>query len=184
MSPGFAKTVNTSHLEFAYHMRGGGIGRLELQYWREGWWTTRWSRQGSQGSKWLQAKVTLPSGVEMLRFVSSGPRTRDADVALDSVVAWQLQGPVPEQFLSLCSGGYHNCAIHRGTGQLKCWGSGLNGRLGSGREENVGNAPNQMGSALPAVELPEPARVVQVACGCWVEFNKSYHSSPYPRDWL
>ena len=110
--------------------------------------------------------MTLPSGVEMLRFVSSGSSTEDADVALDSVVAWQLPGPASEEVLSLCSGGYHNCALLRGTGQLKCWGLGSSGRLGSGSEEDVGDAPNEMGTALPAVELPEPARVVQVACGC------------------
>ena len=56
-SPHFPKTVNTSYLEFAYHMRGYGIGLLELRYLREGGWTTRWSRRGSQGSEWLQAKV-------------------------------------------------------------------------------------------------------------------------------
>ncbi|CAE7805594.1 unnamed protein product [Symbiodinium sp. CCMP2592] len=164
-SPRFPKTANTSYLEFAYHMYGSGIGLLELQYLqeRERRWTTRWSRQGSQGRTWLQAKVTLPSGVEMLRFVSSA-ENYEADAAVDSVVAWSPQEPVPE-FLSLCSGGFHNCAVLTSTGQLKCWGGSSYGKLGSGAENDVGNAPNQMGAALPAVELPEPSQVMQVACG-------------------
>ena len=165
MSPHFPMLVNESYLEFSYHMLGGGIGVLELQYFRSGLWSTRWSRQGSQGSDWLRAKVTLPSAVEVLRFVSSGSSTSESDVALDAIVAWEPE-VIPEELLALCSGGYHTCALLQAEGVMKCWGSGSRGRLGSGSEADIGSAPGEMGASLPVVDLGEPGlRVTQVACG-------------------
>ncbi|CAE7688605.1 unnamed protein product [Symbiodinium sp. CCMP2592] len=165
-SPLFAKLANVSYLEFAYHMFGSGVGKLELWYLKGGRWSSRWSRQGNQGADWLQAKVRLPSGVEMLRFVSSGATTW-AEVALDAILAWEGPEAAPE-FLSLSSDGFHNCAVLKAQGLLKCWGSGLHGRLGYGSEADVGTAPGEMGENLPAVDLGEPGvRVTQVACGWW-----------------
>ena len=149
-------------------MFGGGVGTLELQYFRSGRWSTRWSRQGSQGSDWLRAKVTLPSGVEVLRFRSFGAASTDySDVALDAIVAWEPE-VAPQKFLKLCSAGYHNCALLEAEGQMKCWGTDDFGCLGSGSqaELGLGDAPNEMGANLPLVDLGEPAiRATQVACG-------------------
>ncbi|CAE6963215.1 unnamed protein product [Symbiodinium sp. CCMP2592] len=167
-SPLFPKPRNVSYLEFAYHMLGGGVGKLELWYLKGGRWSSRWSRQGNQGADWLQAKVRLPSGVEMLRFVSSGALSGDSEVALDGILAWEGPEAAPAEFLSLSSGGYHNCAVLKAEGLLKCWGSGRNGRLGYGGEANVGTAPGEMGENLPAVDLGEPGvRVTKVSCGQW-----------------
>ena len=112
-SPAFPATASESYVEFAYHMLGSGIGTLELQYLRGGDWWRRWSRRGAEGpvvtvlsacfhhgfcsrrtrgsqeDAWQQAKVTLPTGTEALRFLSSGAVSSECMVAVDSVVGWQ-----------------------------------------------------------------------------------------------
>ena len=167
-SPLFPKLANVSYLEFAFHMFGSSVGKLELRYLKGGSWSLRWSRQANQGSDWLQAKVTLPSGVEMLRFVYSDAATQETEVALDGILAWEGPEAAPAVFLSLSSGGWHNCAVLSAEGLLKCWGMGFFGRLGSGSQANAGTAPGEMGESLPAVDLGEPGlRVTQVACGAY-----------------
>ncbi|CAE7765918.1 UVR8 [Symbiodinium sp. CCMP2592] len=149
-------------------MLGTGIGLLELQCLRQGQWITLWSRFGSQGEDWLLAKVTLPELSEMLRFVHSGLVSGDADVALDALLAWEPAAS-PTSYLSMSFGHSHSCALLHHQGLVKCWGFGGSGRLGYGSQAFApGAAPNQMGAALPAVELgpPEPrVRATQVACG-------------------
>ncbi len=51
---------------------------------------------------------------------------------------------------SICAGGRHACAIVAG-GRVKCWGEGIT--LGAGDLENRGDEPNEMGDALPFVDL-------------------------------
>ncbi|CAE7203790.1 rngB, partial [Symbiodinium sp. CCMP2456] len=166
-SPFFGKLANVSYLEFAFHMFASGIGKLELWYLKEGRWSLRWSRQGNQGADWLQAKVTLPTGVEMLRFVNSESRHVESHVSLDAILAWEGPGAAPAEFLNLYSGNYHNCAVLKAEGLLKCWGY-VDGRLGYGSEENVGLVPGEMGENLPVVDLGEPGvRVTQAAGGTW-----------------
>ncbi|CAE7688638.1 unnamed protein product [Symbiodinium sp. CCMP2592] len=167
-SPLFPKIANVSYLEFAFYMYGSSVGKLELWYLRNNMWSLRWSRQSNQGNAWLQAKVTLPSGVEMLRFVSSGALSEFSHVALDAILAWEGPEAAPAEFLSLSSGNWHNCAVLQAEGLLKCWGVGDHGRLLSGSDAEVGLAPGQMGEKLPAVDLGEPGvRVTQVTCGVW-----------------
>lgn len=36
---------------------------------------------------------------------------------------------------------------------LKCWGAGLNGKLGLGDTQSRGDGPGEMGDALPTVKL-------------------------------
>ena len=128
----------------------------------------RWSRQGNQGADWLQAKVTLPTGVEMLRFESSGAFGAASEVALDAILAWEGPEAAPAEFLRLSSQEFHNCAVLKAEGLLKCWGWGNLGRLGYGSGANVGTAPGQMGENLPVVDLGEPGvRVTEVSCGTW-----------------
>ena len=88
MSPVFPAADSTFYVEFAYYMRGEGIVSLEVQYLHRGRWLRRWSRHGSQVAAWLQAKVTLPAGTEMLRFVGISHNWLLGVIALDSVVAW------------------------------------------------------------------------------------------------
>ncbi len=50
------------------------------------------------------------------------------------------------------AGVFHVCAT-LDTARLKCWGSNGEGRLGLGTASNRGDQPNEMGDALPVVEL-------------------------------
>jgi alpha-tubulin suppressor-like RCC1 family protein len=64
----------------------------------------------------------------------------------------------------ITAGGEHTCAL-LDNGSLKCWGSGLNGRLGAGGTNDRGSGPGQMGDALPAVELGTRLTIRAIAAG-------------------
>jgi alpha-tubulin suppressor-like RCC1 family protein len=49
-------------------------------------------------------------------------------------------------------GSSHTCALLDNS-DIKCWGSGDNGRLGQGTNSNIGNNANDMGDNLPAIDL-------------------------------
>ncbi len=53
---------------------------------------------------------------------------------------------------TIAAGRYHTCAL-LDTGQVKCWGYNGWGRLGVGDTAARGDAPGEMGSALPVVSL-------------------------------
>jgi cysteine-rich repeat protein len=54
--------------------------------------------------------------------------------------------------LSLSAGGSHTCAL-LDDGSVKCWGDNYFGQLGQGDTEVRGDAPGEMGDALPPVSL-------------------------------
>lgn len=59
-------------------------------------------------------------------------------------------------------GAYHTCAI-LDNGSLKCWGRNLEGQLGQGSTTNLGDGPDEMGEALPAVNLGTGRTATQVS---------------------
>jgi alpha-tubulin suppressor-like RCC1 family protein len=60
------------------------------------------------------------------------------------------------------AGADYTCAVLR-TGAVKCWGAG--DKLGLGDHENRGDDPNEMGDALPAVELGKGRTAISVSAG-------------------
>lgn len=54
--------------------------------------------------------------------------------------------------IEVAAGDFHTCA-RLDNGTVKCWGYNLTGQLGLGDKLNRGNAPGQMGAALPVVVL-------------------------------
>ena len=62
------------------------------------------------------------------------------------------------------AGGNHTCAI-LDNDELKCWGDNGSGQLGLGDNGNRGDAPNEMGDALPAVDLGMGRTVEMLAIG-------------------
>ncbi len=54
--------------------------------------------------------------------------------------------------LAITAGSAHTCALLDNY-EVKCWGSGADGRLGYGNQNNVGDNPGQMGDSLTAVAL-------------------------------
>lgn len=65
---------------------------------------------------------------------------------------------------ALSAGTMHTCAVLTG-GALKCWGYGASGELGLGSIDTRGDNPNDMGDALPFVDLGAGAKVVAVTTG-------------------
>jgi alpha-tubulin suppressor-like RCC1 family protein len=66
--------------------------------------------------------------------------------------------------VEVAAGGGHACAILQDR-SIKCWGSNDSGQLGLGDSLRRGMSPNEMGDALPKVDLGPGALVVQVAAG-------------------
>jgi alpha-tubulin suppressor-like RCC1 family protein len=61
-------------------------------------------------------------------------------------------------------GGYHACAI-LDNGDVKCWGDGGYGQLGTGGTSSVGDGPDEMGDNLVPVDLGTSQPVSQLALG-------------------
>lgn len=64
-------------------------------------------------------------------------------------------------------GGYGRSCIWTEQGQVKCWGANSRGQCGVrfGIDDRIGDAPGEMGDALPFVDLGTDVRVIQVANG-------------------
>ncbi|MCP3937652.1 MAG: hypothetical protein GY708_20040 [Actinomycetia bacterium] len=62
---------------------------------------------------------------------------------------------------TISAGGYTNCAV-LDNGDIKCWGLNNYGQLGLGDTTNRGDAANQMGDNLPAIDLGSDASVVSI----------------------
>ena len=61
-------------------------------------------------------------------------------------------------------GNGQSCAL-LDNGTVKCWGSGLFGRLGQGNTNSIGNAPNQMGDNLAPIALGTGRTATAVTVG-------------------
>lgn len=59
------------------------------------------------------------------------------------------------QAIELTAGLAHTCARFD-SGKVKCWGDNMSGELGLGDTKPRGETPDEMGDALPFVELSSP----------------------------
>lgn len=71
------------------------------------------------------------------------------------------EGPRPIRALQITSGSYHSCALLENH-QVKCWGDNGYGQLGVGDLDDRGLLPEQMGDALPYVDLGTDRSVKQI----------------------
>src|SRR5689334_7622673 len=60
--------------------------------------------------------------------------------------------------------GISTCAL-LSDGSVKCWGSNIFGELGLGDTQSRGDAPGEMGDALPAVDLGTGKRAIAILGG-------------------
>jgi alpha-tubulin suppressor-like RCC1 family protein len=65
---------------------------------------------------------------------------------------------------TLAAGYRHTCAV-ADDGRIKCWGDNGAGQLGLGDTKSRGSAPEDVGDALPAVDLGHGQVVTDLACG-------------------
>jgi cysteine-rich repeat protein len=87
------------------------------------------------------------------------PRGDDPGELGDLLPLVDLGGPVA----AISAGQVHTCARLEG-GAIKCWGDNSGGQLGYGDSNDRGNAPNEMGAMLPAVDLGD-VEVIDVVGG-------------------
>ncbi|MEK7410497.1 MAG: hypothetical protein AAB327_03800, partial [Actinomycetota bacterium] len=65
---------------------------------------------------------------------------------------------------AIAAGDVHTCAL-LDDGNVKCWGGGGNGRLGSGAATDIGDGPNEMGDALAPVSLSSGRTAIAITAG-------------------
>jgi alpha-tubulin suppressor-like RCC1 family protein len=65
---------------------------------------------------------------------------------------------------AIAAGSAHTCAL-LDNGDVKCWGNGTYGRLGSGATSNIGDASGEMGDALAPVDLGAGRTATRIAVG-------------------
>lgn len=95
------------------------------------------------------------------------------DTMSRGVYRWELGDDLPAVNLGgravhVAAGGWHTCVV-LDTGEVKCFGSNRDGRLGLGDEIFRGWEPEDMGAALPPVDLGSGvgASAVHAAMGGW-----------------
>ena len=71
---------------------------------------------------------------------------------------------LPGSVVAVAAGRFHTCAV-LSDATLRCWGTGLDGRLGTGATDARGDQPGEMGASLPAINLGASRGVVAVAAG-------------------
>ena len=82
----------------------------------------------------------------------------------DALATVDLGWPSGVTTRSLAAGDVHTCAMSS-AGSVKCWGSGANGRLGSGDEVSRGDEPGEMGASLAVVSLGTGRHAVALTAG-------------------
>ena len=70
----------------------------------------------------------------------------------------------PAKIVKMALGENFSCALFD-IGKIKCWGQGSRGKLGNGQQTNIGIAPNQMGAALPYIDLGTSFKAISVTAG-------------------
>lgn len=92
-----------------------------------------------------------------------------------------------ETAVAISCGASFSCALLK-SGSVKCWGNNSDGQLGQGDAELRGDAPDEMGDALPPIDLGSNERVVEIDAGlrhacvlfetgkvkCWGGSSSSY----------
>lgn len=73
-------------------------------------------------------------------------------------------GPDQPPIVSLHTYGRSTCALFENR-RIKCWGSNTHGQLGQGHDDHIGDDPEDLGAALPYVELGGDSRVRALALG-------------------
>jgi alpha-tubulin suppressor-like RCC1 family protein len=82
----------------------------------------------------------------------------------DALATVDLGWPSGVTTRAVAAGDVHTCAMSS-AGSIKCWGSGANGRLGSGDEVSRGDEPGEMGASLAVVSLGTGRRAVALTAG-------------------
>lgn len=85
-----------------------------------------------------------------------------ANQQLQNTYTWQFN--TGKQLALSMDDGNHTCA-RLVDGRVKCWGINVYGQLGVGDTLTRGDAPNEMGINLPAVDLGNGRSVVQIVTG-------------------
>ena len=84
-----------------------------------------------------------------------------------ALVLWGLCSNVASQQYKVVdvSTGYRHTCVILDSGELKCFGLGSGGRIGSEDSSDIGGAPGDMGNALLAIDLGTGVTPIKVSCG-------------------
>ena len=82
----------------------------------------------------------------------------------DNLPTVSLGLPSGVRVTAIAAGDAHTCAL-LSNGTVKCWGFGENGRLGSGDDASRGDEADEMGAALPVVDVGSGRTVKAITAG-------------------
>jgi hypothetical protein len=151
--------------------RGGGAGTGGAGSAGQSAAGTTSMGEGSPGAGGAAAGIGGEEAPKLDGGAGAAPTT-DGDAGTSSAPSADAQAEVaapldagagePLRALSIAVGGWYACALlenHR----VKCWGGSGAGALGYGDSLNRGNSPDEMGDALPFVDLGTGRTVTAVA---------------------
>ncbi|HYP98892.1 MAG TPA: hypothetical protein VER96_09465 [Polyangiaceae bacterium] len=88
-----------------------------------------------------------------------------------------VRANLPANANSVSLGDDFSCALSN-DGKVRCWGSNFSGQLGRGSRDDIGDGPNEMGSALWPINIP--GLPTQIAAGsnhvCAVVLNDNFQN--------
>ena len=164
--------LNAPTMEFAYHMYGAAMGRLNLQASTDNGatWATIWTKSGDQGNAWQSATVDLAaySGVVKFKFNATTGSNYTSDITIDDISIEEYVAPI-----EYCTAGSSSAAeewIQRVTVGTIDNNSGTNAGYADFTSLSTDMAK---GSQYSITIYPAWAGTVyQEAYAVWIDYNK------------
>ena len=168
LSPLFPAESQSKLMLFSY--RPGRSGTLQLRYrsrdcstncWVKIWEVKALDQGLNQAYVWHEAKVVIPALAVGLQFMAVGYDSLHS-AAVDHLVISEVV--VDRPFAELSLGWAHSCLLHKGSGDVRCWGRGAQLGQGLAWSDHQGDEPLEV-RKLPPIDLGTGRSARQISAG-------------------